>query len=243
MSQFPVTAFGRAWSRRSALIKYHDAIVGPNNYSGQIVKSRNAIRTTLPFILRNASLSSKRWAAKFQFVLVKLINGSNWIVQIRCPCLLNVIAEKMRHNLSLSEINQPLNAEGKRGWVFHVESPRIQCVPCEENASLTVVDGNRGSLMARNRNGIEDPAPQVIDRHLRGPVPKTKERLNRDCLRLHNSGVWAGFELRIARNVIIMCMSVSYDQGDTLAIVPFQPLINLIHYDPSHVGFTCARIQ
>jgi hypothetical protein len=113
-------------------------------------------------------------------------------------------------------------------------------VPCEENASLTVVDGNRGSLMARNRNGIEDPAPQVIDRHLRGPVPKTKERLNRDCLRLHNSGVWAGFELRIARNVIIMCMSVSYDQGDTLAIVPFQPLINLIHYDPSHVGFTCA---
>jgi hypothetical protein len=100
--------------------------------------------------------------AKFKFVLVRLINGSDWIVQVSCPCLLNVIAEEMRNDLALSEINQPLNAEGKCGWMFDIESSRVQCVACEENARLTIVDRDRRSLMTWYRDDIEDPAPQII---------------------------------------------------------------------------------
>src|ERR1700722_5458194 len=97
--------------------------------------------------------------------------------------------------------------------------------------------------MTRDWNDIEDPAPQIIGRHLRGPVPKTKERLNSACLGLHNGCVRENFQLLIARSVIIMCMSVSYDQGNTLAIVAAHPLINFFLHDPSHLGFTGARIN
>src|SRR5260370_21091216 len=97
--------------------------------------------------------------------------------------------------------------------------------------------------MTRNRDDIEDPAPQIIGSDLSGPVPKTKKRQNSTCLRLDNSSVWENFQLPIARNVVTMCMSVSYGQRNTLAIVSPQPLINLIGYDPRNVGFTCARIK
>jgi len=75
-------------------------------------------------------------------VLVWLKNSSNRIVQVRCPCLFDVIAEDMCDYLALSEFDQPLNTDGKRKRVFHVESPRVECVPGKKNARLTVVYRN-----------------------------------------------------------------------------------------------------
>ena len=97
--------------------------------------------------------------------------------------------------------------------------------------------------MTRNWNHIENPVTEIIGHSICRPVPKTKERLNRTQLRIHNRSVRKGFQFFVARNVIAMGMSVGYDQRNAPPIVPAQPLINLTPDGTSNVSFTRARIK
>ncbi len=93
-------------------------------------------------ILQRLVQLQKLGAAQFQLVFIRLINSSNGIVQIRRARLLNVIPQNVGDDLPVREVNQPLNAAGKRRRVFHVKPPRVQAVPGEQNACLPVIDGN-----------------------------------------------------------------------------------------------------
>src|SRR5262245_39558081 len=97
--------------------------------------------------------------------------------------------------------------------------------------------------MTGNRNQIQNPLPEITSRYLAWPVPKTKEGLNCGDLRLYYRSLRQEFQIFVTGDVITMAVRMSYDERNAVAIIPLQPLVNLILYHPSHVGLARARIK
>ena len=167
---------------------------------------------------------------KFQHVFVGVVDRPNGKILERCPRLLNMITQDVRHRLALEEPDQPLRTRLVRSKISNIQTPRIEVVAREQYACFAVIERNRIPVVPRNRHNAHYPPAQI---HL--PYP-TRPRVDAEFLRGLLYGrcnklyldrrITHRLHRRIAPDVVVMRVGVRHDQSDIAQMIPLQPPVH-----------------
>ncbi len=119
-------------------------------------------------------------APEFERVFVRLILGALWIVEVRRSRVFNVCTEDMGDRFVAREGDEALDAGRERRAVAHVQATGIQRVASQQKSRAPIVERDRGRLVARNRNDVDETSVQGVDGRVIWPglqSEKGRERL------------------------------------------------------------------
>src|SRR4029077_4575028 len=95
-------------------------------------------------------------AAQLQCMLIRLIDCSDSVVQVRGSRVFDVIPENMRHYFILREIYETLDAMDELNLIFHVKPSRVQRISSKQYSCLSIIDCNAGRFVTRDRYHINN---------------------------------------------------------------------------------------
>src|SRR6266540_4274951 len=102
-------------------------------------------------------------APEFERVFVRLILGALWIVEVRRSRVFDMCTEDMGDRLVAREGDETLDAGRERRTVPHVQAAGIQGVASQQKSRAPIVERDRGWLVARNRNDVDETSVQGVD--------------------------------------------------------------------------------
>lgn len=176
-------------------------------------------------------------------MLLGLIDGPDRIVAVRRAALFDVSAEEVCHLMGARKPREPLDASRERGRVSDVQSAGIERVAGQQHAGAPIVNRNTGRLMSGDRENVEHATAQVECGRVVRPAANAKERTHRGGVTSNDRRSRASDELRIARDMIAVTMTVRDDEIDRLSVMSSEPGPDERVDGRGHVDVTGAGVQ
>lgn len=158
--------------------------------------------------------------------LVRLVGGTSGVVGVGSGGHLDVAAEDVRDRAGRTELQEPVHGLRERGTVLHVEPPGVERVPGQQQARVPVVEDQRGAVVSRAGDQVQDPSAQVqFGRPVR---PVGEPEVGRDLVQSDADDRGAGSvgELSVGRDVVAVAVRVGDRQLVPRSWIARQPVLD-----------------
>src|SRR5579864_4297607 len=163
-------------------------------------------------------------------MLLRLVRGTHWVIQVRRRALLDVATENVRHHFAACKIHKTLIASDECVKVPDEHPPGIEAVAGKQNSSLTIIEGDAQRIVAWNRDDVDRPVSEVDLSGIVRPFPYAKKPLHASHVEGHHGHAFHPLELAVAGDVISVRMGVRHHQRNRFALVVLKPSRHHAHY-------------